>query len=131
MLKMQVIGSLGQDANVKDVNGKKVINFSVAHSENYVDSNGQKQSKTTWVECAKWGEKVGVAEYLKKGTKVFVEGTPSIKSYQKQDGTTASSLALQVIAIELLGGGQQPTTTATPTNNAPPPIVEAENDLPF
>ena len=110
MLKMEIIGHLGKDAVVNNVNGKSVINFSVAHTEKYKDQQGNQQSKTTWVECSKWGDNTAVAPYLKKGGQVFCEGTPEVKTFQKQDGTTGTSLTLRVMNLQLLGspeGGNQ------------------------
>ena len=127
MIKLQVIGSLGKDAIVNNVNGRNVINFSVAHTEKYKDKDGNQKEKTLWIECAKWGEKTGIAPYLLKGQKVYVEGTPDIKTYQKQDGTTGCNLTLNVIAIELLGSKQEGQQAAT-ANNA---TVDEVSDLPF
>ena len=87
MIKMQVIGNLGKDCLVNTVNGKNVINFTVAHTEKYRDSQGNNQEKTTWVDCAYWSDKTGIAPYLTKGKQVFVEGTPELSTYQKNDGT--------------------------------------------
>ena len=64
MIKLQVIGNLGKDCIVKEVNGKTVINFSVAHSERYKDAQGNQKERTTWVECAYWTDKTAVAQYL-------------------------------------------------------------------
>src|SRR6478672_6019591 len=67
MIKMQVIGNLGKDCVVNAVNGKNVINFTVAHTEKYKDSQGNNQEKTTWVECAYWTDRTAIAQYLTKG----------------------------------------------------------------
>lgn len=127
MIRLEFIGTLGKDAIVKEVGDKKVINFSVAVNE-HSTAGGE---KTIWIECAKWGEKTGVAPFLKKGVKVFVDGRPEIKHYQKQDGTTGTSLTVQVASIELLGGNQQqdaaPATVAQPTQKTVDPL----DDLPF
>ena len=56
MIKLMVIGHLGKDCTVNTVNGKNVINFSVAHTEKFKDSSGAQREKTTWVECAYWTE---------------------------------------------------------------------------
>ncbi|KAK6020162.1 hypothetical protein OSTOST_14189, partial [Ostertagia ostertagi] len=48
----QIIGHLGKDCIVNTVNGKNVINFTVAHTEKYKDSQGNQQERTTWVEFA-------------------------------------------------------------------------------
>ena len=68
MLKISLIGRLGQDAMVNTVNGKTVINFSVAHSEKFKNQQGEDVDKTTWVSCAYWTDKSNVSNYLKKGT---------------------------------------------------------------
>lgn len=104
MIKMQVIGNLGKDCVVNTVNGKNVINFTVAHTEKYRDSQGNNQEKTTWVDCAYWTERTAIAQYLTKGKQVFVEGQPEARSFQRNDGTPGSSLSLRVRDVQLLGG---------------------------
>jgi single-strand DNA-binding protein len=102
MIKLQVIGHLGRDAIINTVNEKTVINFSVAHTERYKDHQGNKQEKTTWVDCAYWTDKK-VGPYLLKGTLVFVEGTPEVKTYNKKDNTQGFSLSMRVLGLELHG----------------------------
>lgn len=104
MIKMQVIGNLGKDCVVNTVNGKNVINFTVAHTEKYKDSQGNQQEKTTWVDCAYWVDRTGLAQYLTKGKQVFVEGQPEARSFQRNDGTPGASLSLRVREVQLLGG---------------------------
>ena len=103
MIKLQVIGNLGKDALVNNVNGKNVINFTVAHTERFKDAQGNQKDKTTWVDCAYWTDRTAVAPYLKKGTQVYAEGTPDLRTYQKTDGTTGVSLTLRVLSVQLLG----------------------------
>ena len=103
MIKMQVIGNLGKDCTVNTVNGKNVINFTVAHTEKYRDSSGNNQEKTTWVDCAYWTDRTAIAPYLQKGTQVFVEGTPEVRSFTRNDGTAGASLSLRVREVQLLG----------------------------
>ena len=140
MIKMQIIGNLGRDCTVNTVNGKNVINFTVAHTEKYRDAQGNNQEKTTWVDCAYWSDKTGVAQYLTKGKQVYVEGQPEARSYQKNDGTPGVSLTLRVRDIQLLGGksesgsgGFQPAATANTGTNVPAAndITEPIDDLPF
>src|SRR5580704_5028416 len=92
MIKMQVIGNLGKDCVTNLVNGKNVINFNVAHTE-----------KTVWVDCAYWTDRTAIAPYLKKGTQVYAEGIPDLRTYQKTDGTQGVSLTLRVLSVQLLG----------------------------
>lgn len=61
MIRISVIGRLGQDAIVNNVNGKTVINFSMAYSEKFKKQDGQEVDKTTWISCAYWTEKINVA----------------------------------------------------------------------
>lgn len=105
MIKLQVIGNLGKDCTTNNVNGRTVMNFSVAHTEKIREASGQTKDKTIWVECSYWTEKTGIAPYLKKGTQVFVEGQPDVRTYAKSDGTTGVSLTLRVSSVQLLGGG--------------------------
>jgi len=104
MIKMQVIGNLGKDCIVNTVNGKNVINFTVAHTEKYRDSQGNNQEKTTWVDCAYWTDRTAISPYLTRGKQVFVEGTPEVRSFTRQDGTAGASLSMRVREVQLLGG---------------------------
>ncbi len=148
MIKLQVIGNLGKDCLVNLVNGKNVINFSVAHTEKYKDVSGVQKEKTTWVECAYWTDRTGIAPYLKKGQQVFAEGIPEIRTFTRNDGTTGSSLSLRVQYVQLVGrpdgavegASTQPAMQATPVSNAYPSASEPmgmpadagiADDLPF
>ncbi len=142
MIKMQVIGNLGKDCVVNTVNGKNVINFTVAHTEKYRDSQGNNQEKTTWVDCAYWTDKTAVAQYLTKGKQVFVEGQPEARSFQRNDGTPGSSLSLRVREIQLLGGrgdsgggsmssGAPAAASSGSSVPSPNDITEPVDDLPF
>lgn len=141
MIKMQVIGNLGKDCVVNTVNGKNVINFNVAHTEKYRDSQGTNQEKTIWVDCAYWTDKTAVAPYLTKGTQIYVEGQPELKTYQKNDGTQGTSLSLRVREVQLLrgkgdtggGGGVMSNESSSARSNIPSAsdITEPVDDLPF
>lgn len=116
---MQIIGNLGKDCEAREVNGKQVINFSVAHSEKYT-SQGEKMEKTTWVECAYWSDS-RVKDYLKKGTTVYAEGTPEVRVYDKKDGTQGHSLTMRVFSVQLVGGN------ASKSEDTPPPAVQSQS----
>jgi len=145
MIKMQVIGRLGKDCVVNTVNGKSVINFTVAHSEKYRDSQGNNQEKTIWVDCAYWTDRTAVSPYLTKGTQVFVEGSPEVRSFTRQDGTGGASLSLRVREVQLLGsksdnggsaspaysGAASATSQASSSVPSANEITEPIDDLPF
>lgn len=119
MIKLQAIGHLGKDCSLNQVGAKNVINFSIAHTEKYKDSAGNPQEKTIWVECAYWTERTGIAPYLKKGTQVFVDGSPELRTYTKTDGSFGASLTLRVQSLQLLGQkeGGVPTGVAVERTN--------------
>ena len=145
MIKLQVIGHLGRDCVQNEVNGKQVINFNVAHSEKFKDAQGQQVERTTWVNCAYWTDKTGIAPYLVKGQLVYAEGTPDVETYTNKEGQTAANLRLRVFSVQLLGGraasgqdagsGQQGAQnssvssrgTGSPATSQPEPA----DDLPF
>jgi single-strand DNA-binding protein len=154
MIKLQVIGNLGKDCIVKEVNGKNVINFSVAHTERYKDAQGNQKERTTWVECAYWTDRTAVAQYLTKGKTVYAEGSPEADAYTNKDGNAAATLRMRVQTIQLLGGntgetqgGSSSGSNYSSNNNysansntvsAPRPISQpaavmndAADDLPF
>jgi single-strand DNA-binding protein len=144
MIKLQVIGNLGKDAVVNNVNGKNVINFTVAHTERFKDAQGVQKDKTTWVDCAYWTDRTAIAPYLKKGTQVYVEGQPDVRTYQTQDGRQGASLTLRIASVQLLGSrpneGGAPSNTnyqsapaAAQPSSAPSAneITEPLDDLPF
>lgn len=139
---MQIIGNLGKDCVVNTVNGKNVINFTVAHTEKYRDSQGNNQEKTTWVDCAYWTDRTAIAPYLQKGTQVFAEGTPEVRSFTRNDGTAGASLSLRVREVQLLGrkgdnagfgGAETPARQQEPQQAAPAGIGanDVADDLPF
>ncbi len=104
MIKLQIIGNLGKDCIVKEINGKNVINFSVAHTEKFKDSTGTPRERTTWVECAYWTDRTAIAPYLKKGQLVFAEGSPEADGYMNKENQAAATLRMRVRDIQLLGG---------------------------
>ena len=142
MIKLQIIGHLGKDCVVNTVNGKNVINFTVAHTEKFRDSQGNNQERTTWVDCAYWTDKTAISPYLTKGKQVFVEGNPEVKTFTRQDGTPGASLTLRVRDIQLLGGrgdgggasvmSNEASASSSKTNIPnPADITEPVDDLPF
>lgn len=142
MIKLQVIGNLGKDCVVNSVNGKNVMNFTVAHTEKFKDSTGAQREKTTWVDCAYWSDRTGLAPYLKKGQQVYVEGTPEVRTYTTQDGKNGASLSMRVLSVQLVGGrssdtnsngggGYSAPASAPQMSNEPSISNDVVDDLPF
>ncbi len=88
--KVMIIGNLGADPEVKSFqNGGKVCNLRIATSENWKDKNtGERQERTEWHTVAIFSEGlVNVAErFLRKGSKVFIEGQLQTRKWQDQSG---------------------------------------------
>ncbi|MDE1467624.1 single-stranded DNA-binding protein [Aurantiacibacter sp. D1-12] len=87
--KVMLIGNLGADPEVRSFqNGGKVCNLRLATTETWKDREGQRQERTEWHTVAIFSEGlVNVAErYLKKGSKVFVEGQLQTRKWQDQSG---------------------------------------------
>jgi single-strand DNA-binding protein len=115
MIKLQIVGNLGKDCITKEINGKNVINFSVAHTERYKDAQGNQKERTTWVECAYWTDRTAVAQYLKKGKMVYAEGSPEADAYMNKDNQAAATLRMRVQSLQLLGGNDGTTgSSGTP-----------------
>ncbi len=93
--KVILVGNLGSDPEVRSFqNGGKVCNFSVATSESWRDKNtGERREKTEWHRVAIFSEGlVRVAEqYLRKGSKVYLEGALQTRKWQDKNGTDRQS----------------------------------------
>lgn len=150
MIKLTAIGNLGKDAVVNNANGKSVINFSVCHTEKLRDTQGNVKDKSIWVDCSYWTDKVAIAPYLKKGSQVYVEGSPDVRTYSTADGRNGATLTLRISNIQLLGGtpnkdnntqsqqsnggGYQastPSSTGNPASFGAGELTEPLDDLPF
>ncbi|MEO7291727.1 MAG: single-stranded DNA-binding protein [Ginsengibacter sp.] len=147
MIKLQIVGNLGGDCIQKEVNGKTVINFNVAHTEKFKDAQGNLKERTTWVNCAYWTDRTAVAQYLKKGKQIYAEGSPEADGYLNKENQPAATLRMRVQNLQLLGGGDgtphangssQPAATSNfsgsnSQGNATPisEVSEPADDLPF
>ncbi len=134
MYKTILLGNIGKDCVVNTVNGKSVCNFSVAQTEKYKDAQGTQHEKTRWFDCALWRDNTSIAQYLKKGTKVLLEGQVDVKQFQRQDGTQGVGMTLRVSNLTLLGGNKEgyQQQAVDPINNAEVPISGGDDSgLPF
>lgn len=125
MLKLQVIGNLGADATVQNHNGNQFVSFRVAHTEKWTNkTTGEMNSATTWVSCIMNGNGGGLTPYLKKGTKVFVDGNVSFNTYSSPaTHQIECGVNLNVRTLELCGGKtEQQTTGQAATNNDDKPF---------
>ena len=104
--QITVSGNVGADPEIRDVNGTKVANLSVAVNEGYTNKQGEKVEKTHWYRLEAWDGSNGkglvssvIEPYVKKGITVFAQGFPIIEEYEK-DGVTHRSFK-----VKLAGAG--------------------------
>ena len=119
MLKFEVIGNLGADAEIKDVQGSKFVTMRIAHSEKWTDAQGNEQHRTTWVDATMNDTESKIIPYLKQGVKVFVRGNGSLRVYSSpKDRMMKAGAQVRVQEIELVGGMSEdvPHTLIDPSN---------------
>ena len=133
MQKVQVIGNLGKDPEIKTFDsGGKVCNFSIAANEKWKDKNGETQEHTEWFNVQVWGRLADVAEkYLRKGSQIYIEGKNRTRTYEK-DGETKYITEVVVHYLEMLGSAPE-RTDAKPKPEEPKKQEpeEGKDDLPF
>lgn len=108
MLKVEIIGNLGADAEIKESNGSKFVVMRVAHTSKYTDQNGQPHESTTWVDVTLSNVESKVIPYLKAGTKVFVRGNGDLRVYSSpKERCMKAGLSVSALEIELCGGSSE------------------------
>ena len=145
--KAIIIGNLGQDPEIRYTqDGKAIANISIATSEQWKDKQtGEKQERTEWHKVTAFG-KLGeiIGEYLRKGSKVYIEGRIQTDKWQDKEGNdryTTKIIAGQMQMLDSRGGG-----TANFDNNydsgqsssgggggqpEPVPMGDFDDDIPF
>lgn len=135
MLKAEIIGNIGADAEVKEFSGKKYVSFSVAHTEYQKDEQGNRTDQTTWVSVLWYGEGGGLLAYLKRGAKVFVRGNIKVKLYNDKNGAVQYALNLNATEVQLCGVKGENVANAGQVSGAIAPQVQQPlpqaDDLPF
>ena len=103
--KVQLIGNLGQNPEVKELNGgKKVAKFSLATNETYRNKAGEKVTDTQWHNLVAWGKTAEIIEkYLKKGSEVAIEGKLLNRNYTDKEGVKRYVTEIQVSDLLMLG----------------------------
>lgn len=122
-VKVIIVGNLGADCEVRDLpNGGQVANFSVATSEKWTDKNtGENREKTEWhkiVAFGKLGEICG--QYLRKGSKVLVEGKLETKEYTDKEGIKRYSTEVKISEMKMLDSAPANANQSAPQQQAQP-----------
>jgi single-strand DNA-binding protein len=136
--KVILVGNVGKDPEIRAVGESNVANFTLATSESWKDkTNGERKTQTEWHNITAWRNLADLSSnYIKKGSKIYVEGKLTTRSYEKQDGNTAYITEIIASNITLLDSKSQ-------TNQAPPAQAQVhaqqasavsndeKDDLPF
>ena len=141
--KVILIGNLGNDPEIRSTNdGREIANFSLATSESWKDKvTGDKRKKTEWhrIVCFNEGLVKIIKEYVKKGTKLYIEG--QLQTRKWLDNTNQEKYTTEVVLqgynanIILLGTGNnsmgQSEQSTTPSNNPVFENDELDDNIPF
>lgn len=120
--KVIIVGRLGADPELKAVGqGSTVCRITVATSENWVDKNNQKQSKTEWYRVVIWGKLAEICgKYLSKGSQVYLEGKLQTRSWEKEGGHKMYTTEIIVNKVEFLSrNGAAKSHSADPAETQP------------
>ncbi len=143
--KVILIGNLGADPEVRYTpDGAPVANFNLATSESWNDrTSGEKQERTEWHRLVVWRKLAEIAgQYLKKGSKIYIEGKLQTRSWEDQSGQKRYTTEVVVNELQMLdsrgegGGGdggisRDPGPAAQPEYGPAPGAAAEEDDLPF
>lgn len=108
--KVIIVGNLGNDPEMRTMpNGEAVANISVATSESWTDKNtGERREVTEWHRIVLYRRQAEVAgQYLRKGSKVYVEGRLRTRKWQDQNGQDRYTTEIQGDVMQMLGARNQ------------------------
>ncbi len=142
--KVILIGNLGADPEIRHLqNGASVANFRLATSETYKDrTTGERREQTEWHNVVAWRGLAEITEkYLRKGSKVYVEGKLRTRQWQDKDNNTRYTTEIVADEMTMLdraaGDSGAPRTSAPVAQSAPAagghsaPANDEMDDLPF
>ena len=128
--KVIIVGNLGDDPKINySSSGSTITNLSVATTESYKDKQGEKQEKTEWHRVVMYNKLAEIAgEYLKKGSKVYLEGRLQTRKWADKQGVDHYSTEIVANEMKMLGG-----KTAASGNNIEKngDYADIEDDIPF
>jgi len=144
--KVIVVGNLGQDPDTRYMpSGSAVTNITVATNESWKDKQtGEQKDRTEWHKVAFFGRLAEIAaEYLRKGSQVYIEGKLRTRKWQDKDGHDRYTTEIVADEMQMLGGrggaggGGAPMRNDAPSQGAPsspPPQGSSDDfddDIPF
>jgi len=105
MNKIIIIGNLGRDPEMRySASGTPMTSFSIASNRRYTTAAGEQREETEWFNCTAFGRLADTCNpFPARGRQVSVEGRPSSRPYNRQDGTPGFSLDVMVTEMQMLG----------------------------
>ncbi len=132
--KVFLIGNLGADPEVRPAGESKVANFTMATSKK-TGKGEERKTATQWHNIVAWKQLADISEkYLKKGSKIFVEGEINYRNYQASDGTTkyvTEIIAWNISMLDSKGTNTTASPTPAPQATTQQPATQPQDDLPF
>ncbi len=102
--RVQLIGHVGNDPEVKTFEGGKVANLTLATNDNYTNKKGEKVEQTEWHRVVAWDSNADIIEkFVTKGKEIAIEGKLSTRSYDDKDGNKRYITEVVVSDIMLMG----------------------------
>ena len=138
--KVIIVGNLGNDPDTRYMpSGSAVTNLSVATNESWKDKQtGEQKDRTEWHKVAMFGRLAEIAaEYLRKGSQVYIEGKLRTRKWQDQNGNDRWTTEIIADEMQMLGGrtgAGAPAMSDSPPPAAPPPEPSSDDfddDIPF
>jgi len=101
-----LVGNLGRDPETRYMpNGEAVTNFSIATTETWKDKSGEKKEATEWHRITMYRKLAEIAaEYLKKGSSVYIEGKLQTRKWTDKDGVEKYTTEVVADVMQMLGG---------------------------
>ena len=138
--KVILVGNLGADPETRYMpSGSAVTNLSIATSEQWKDKqSGEQKERTEWHKVAMFNRLAEIAaEYLRKGSQVYIEGKLRTRKWQDRDGNDRWTTEIIADEMQMLGGrgggGSAPMSSGSGPSSAPPqpPADDFDDDIPF
>jgi len=122
--KVILVGNLGKDPETKHLpNGDAIVNFSIATTERWKDKNtGERQSKSEWHKIVAFRKIADIcANYLKKGSKIYLEGKLQTRDWEDKDGKKCYMTEIIANEVKMLDSKKDEVKSYTP-----PPIKQTQ-----
>lgn len=134
--KAIIIGSCGADPEIRRTqDGKPIANMRIATSQTWRDANGERKEKTEWhsVVCFNEGLCKVIEQYVKKGSKVYIEGAIQTRKWQDKDGNDrySTEIVLQGFNATLTMLDSQKSPDAPQAKRDDPPKTSYDDEIPF